>query len=226
MVKPMSVFISFLFLTLCYFAIIWIRNHGNCVCLIKFHMFFFFKCIYLRFFGVSSVFSFFSDHEGGNVSAHTSHLVGSALSDPYLSFSAAMNGLAGPLHGLANQVCTQLSHTPFPPEQHKCCVFVSATASLWKKTTTNVRIINQFQCKDADKLYSFVLTLRVICLTGIFPKLATGSWGGKYRLANVASENTSGFPISWEWKRKCILKVLWLCICWDFIKYNIFKQII
>lgn len=45
-----------------------------------------------------------SDHEGGNVSAHTSHLVGSALSDPYLSFAAAMNGLAGPLHGLANQV--------------------------------------------------------------------------------------------------------------------------
>jgi citrate synthase len=45
-----------------------------------------------------------SDHEGGNVSAHTCHLVGSALSDPYLSFAAAMNGLAGPLHGLANQV--------------------------------------------------------------------------------------------------------------------------
>ncbi|KRX71068.1 putative citrate synthase, mitochondrial [Trichinella sp. T6] len=43
------------------------------------------------------------DHEGGNVSAHTCHLVGSALSDPYLSFSAAMAGLAGPLHGLANQ---------------------------------------------------------------------------------------------------------------------------
>jgi citrate synthase len=44
-----------------------------------------------------------SDHEGGNVSAHTNHLVSSALSDAYLSFSAAMNGLAGPLHGLANQ---------------------------------------------------------------------------------------------------------------------------
>jgi len=44
-----------------------------------------------------------SDHEGGNVSAHTSHLVGSALSDAYYSLSAAMNGLAGPLHGLANQ---------------------------------------------------------------------------------------------------------------------------
>ncbi len=44
-----------------------------------------------------------SDHEGGNVSAHTTHLVGSALSDPYLCFAAGMNGLAGPLHGLANQ---------------------------------------------------------------------------------------------------------------------------
>jgi citrate synthase len=43
------------------------------------------------------------DHEGGNVSAHTTHLVGSALSDPYLSYAAGMNGLAGPLHGLANQ---------------------------------------------------------------------------------------------------------------------------
>ena len=46
---------------------------------------------------------YFRDHEGGNVSAHTSHLVGSALSDPYLSLGAALNGLAGPLHGLANQ---------------------------------------------------------------------------------------------------------------------------
>lgn len=44
-----------------------------------------------------------SDHEGGNVSAHTTHLVGSTLSDAYYSLSAGMNGLAGPLHGLANQ---------------------------------------------------------------------------------------------------------------------------
>jgi citrate synthase len=44
-----------------------------------------------------------ADHEGGNVSAHTTHIVGSALSDPYLSYAAGMNGLAGPLHGLANQ---------------------------------------------------------------------------------------------------------------------------
>lgn len=47
--------------------------------------------------------SIHTDHEGGNVSAHTTTLVGSALSDPYLSLSAGMNGLAGPLHGLANQ---------------------------------------------------------------------------------------------------------------------------
>ncbi len=39
------------------------------------------------------------------MSAHTTHLVGSALSDPYLSLAAGMNGLAGPLHGLANQEC-------------------------------------------------------------------------------------------------------------------------
>jgi citrate synthase len=44
-----------------------------------------------------------SDHEGGNASAHTCHLVGSTLADPYLSLAASMNSLAGPLHGLANQ---------------------------------------------------------------------------------------------------------------------------
>lgn len=48
-------------------------------------------------------FTLHADHEGGNVSAHTTHLVGSALSDPYLSFAAGLNGLAGPLHGLASQ---------------------------------------------------------------------------------------------------------------------------
>lgn len=44
-----------------------------------------------------------ADHEGGNASAHTAHLVGSTLSDVYLSYAAGMNALAGPLHGLANQ---------------------------------------------------------------------------------------------------------------------------
>ncbi len=45
------------------------------------------------------------DHEGGNVSAFASHTVASALSDPFYSVSAGLNGLAGPLHGLANQEC-------------------------------------------------------------------------------------------------------------------------
>ncbi|MGK9367793.1 citrate (Si)-synthase [Melioribacter sp. Ez-97] len=44
-----------------------------------------------------------SDHESGNVSAHTGHLVASALSDIYYAISAMLNGLAGPLHGLANE---------------------------------------------------------------------------------------------------------------------------
>lgn len=44
-----------------------------------------------------------TDHEGGNASAHTTHLVGSTLSDPYLAYAAGLNALAGPLHGLANQ---------------------------------------------------------------------------------------------------------------------------
>ncbi len=44
-----------------------------------------------------------SDHESGNVSAHTGHLVASALSDLYYAISAMLDGLAGPLHGLANQ---------------------------------------------------------------------------------------------------------------------------
>ena len=46
-----------------------------------------------------------SDHEGGNVSANTCHTVGSALSDAFYAVSAGLNGLAGPLHGLANQEC-------------------------------------------------------------------------------------------------------------------------
>lgn len=43
-----------------------------------------------------------SDHEGGNASAHTTHLVGSTLADPYISYASGLNALAGPLHGLAN----------------------------------------------------------------------------------------------------------------------------
>ena len=51
-----------------------------------------------------------SDHESGNVSAHTGHLVASSLSSIYLSVSAMINGLAGPLHGLANQEVLRWLH--------------------------------------------------------------------------------------------------------------------
>jgi len=44
-----------------------------------------------------------ADHEGGNASAHTAHLVNSTLADVYLSYGSALSSLAGPLHGLANQ---------------------------------------------------------------------------------------------------------------------------
>ncbi len=47
------------------------------------------------------------DHEGGNASAFTSHVVASTLSDPYYAVSAGFNALAGPLHGLANQECLE-----------------------------------------------------------------------------------------------------------------------
>jgi citrate synthase len=50
-------------------------------------------------------FCLLADHEGGNVSAHTSYIVASALADVYYAVSAGMDGLAGPLHGLANEDC-------------------------------------------------------------------------------------------------------------------------
>jgi citrate synthase len=51
-----------------------------------------------------------SDHESGNVSAHTGHLVASALSDIFYAISAMLNGLAGPLHGLANEEVLRWLH--------------------------------------------------------------------------------------------------------------------
>jgi citrate synthase len=65
-------------------------------------------------------FCLLADHEGGNVSAHTSYIVASALSDVYYAVSAGMDGLAGPLHGLANEDCLRWllkmkeSFTEFP----------------------------------------------------------------------------------------------------------------
>ena len=43
------------------------------------------------------------------------YLVGSALSDPYLSLAAGMNGLAGPLHGLANQEVLKVTRCRMTP---------------------------------------------------------------------------------------------------------------
>jgi len=70
-----------------------------------------------------------SDHEGGNVSAFTTYTVGSALSDAYYAISAGLNGLAGPLHGLANQEClafivkmrSDIGHPPTDEEVKNYC---------------------------------------------------------------------------------------------------------
>lgn len=61
-----------------------------------------------------------ADHEGGNVSAHAGHLVGSALSNPYYSFAAAMTGLAGPLHGFANQEVIRWIQAMLSEIGHSC----------------------------------------------------------------------------------------------------------
>ena len=70
------------------------------------------------------------DHEGGNVSAHATHLVGSALSDPYLSYAAGLQGLAGPLHGLAAQ---EVLRWILQMQSHVGTAFTPAdiTAYLW-----------------------------------------------------------------------------------------------
>lgn len=71
-----------------------------------------------------------SDHEGGNVSALTTQTINSALSDIYFSVSGGLNGLAGPLHGLANQECLRfiiklrddIGHTPSDAEVKEYCI--------------------------------------------------------------------------------------------------------
>ncbi len=69
------------------------------------------------------------DHEGGNVSAFSGLVVASALSDPYYAVSAGLNGLAGPLHGLANQECLKFvleieDHFGGSPSQEELRKFV------------------------------------------------------------------------------------------------------
>jgi len=70
-----------------------------------------------------------SDHEGGNASAFTNLVISSTLSDAYYAFSGALNALAGPLHGLANQECLkfivkmreEIGHSPTDEEVKKFC---------------------------------------------------------------------------------------------------------
>lgn len=69
------------------------------------------------------------DHEGGNASAFTNLVISSTLSDAYYSISGALNALAGPLHGLANQECLKfivdmrekIGHSPTDEEVKSYC---------------------------------------------------------------------------------------------------------
>ena len=77
------------------------------------------------------------DHEGGNVSAFTSRVVNSALSNLYYAVSAGLNGLAGPLHGLANQECLKfvldiLEKYEKVPSKAELSDFVFSTLKLGK----------------------------------------------------------------------------------------------
>ena len=77
------------------------------------------------------------DHEGGNVSAFTSRVVNSALSNLYLSVSSGLNGLAGPLHGLANQECLKFALSILEkydkiPSKKELGEYVTATLNIGK----------------------------------------------------------------------------------------------
>lgn len=84
-----------------------------------------------------------ADHEGGPVSAHTAHTVHSALSDPYLSASAGINGLAGPLHGLANQECLLWLNETMKEMEGKE-ITVESVTEFAKKTLSEGKVIPGF----------------------------------------------------------------------------------
>jgi citrate synthase len=88
-------------------------------------------------------FTLHADHEGGPVSAHTAHLVGSALSDPYLALSAGVNGLAGPLHGLANQECLLWLNETMK-EMGSKPITVESVTEFAKKTLSEGKVIPGF----------------------------------------------------------------------------------
>src|SRR5512142_2497493 len=116
-----------------------------------------------------------SDHESGNVSAHATHLVASALSDAYYSLSAGLDGLAGPLHGLANQevlawirhAMQKLGGKPPTPEQLKAFLWETLNAgqvvpgyghAVLRKTDPRFTAQNEFARKylPDDPLFQLV----------------------------------------------------------------------
>merc|ERR1719478_1266524 len=84
-----------------------------------------------------------ADHEGGNVSGHTSHVVASALSDPFYAWSAGNCGLAGPLHGLANQECLSWLNATMKELQGKEPT-VQVITAFAKKTLASGKVIPGF----------------------------------------------------------------------------------
>lgn len=122
-----------------------------------------------------------SDHEGGNVSAHATHLVSSALSDVYLSCAAGMNGLAGPLHGLANQECLKWlldvrNHFNGLPTQDQLEQFLRTTLDEGKiipgyghavLRTTDPRFTAQLEFAKRKDLKSDLLTLVEMVYTSL-----------------------------------------------------------
>jgi citrate synthase len=72
-----------------------------------------------------------SDHESGNASAHTTHLVASTLSDAYYALSAGINALAGPLHGLANEEVLRWIQDVFDKLGGKIPTKEDLTSFLW-----------------------------------------------------------------------------------------------
>jgi citrate synthase len=131
-----------------------------------------------------------ADHEGGNVSAHTTHLVGSALSDPYLAYTSGVCGLAGPLHGLANQECLRWLKTTHEalggktPSKEELMKFAQDTLAAGKvipgfghgvlrKTDPRYMIQREFAMEHMPDDPLFKLT--GVCLEAIPPVLeATG----------------------------------------------------
>jgi citrate synthase len=119
-----------------------------------------------------------ADHESGNLSAHAGHLVASSLSDIYLSISAMINALAGPLHGLANQEVLrwlqELSEnmTDDEPDEEKMKKFVWDTLNkgqvipgyghaVLRKTDPRYSLQREFSLKHLpnDKLFKYTSML-------------------------------------------------------------------